>query len=211
MPTDRFYRLPKEKRQIIREAAIKEFARVPFERASINQIIQNADISRGSFYTYFSDKQDVVAFIFEDSSKEIKEHCRGLLKDNHGNVFYMMEKMFEYFLERLQTTTDMMNMARNIFSYQENANAMGFGGMPEISMGCDHTGPIYEIYEMVDRSGWRCNDQDEFGSLMTMCFSALMISMAQFYKFPDRKDEIHRLYKKELEILQYGVLEQGNN
>ena len=49
MPTERFYRLPEAKKQVIRQAAIKEFARVPFEKASINQIIQNADISRGSF------------------------------------------------------------------------------------------------------------------------------------------------------------------
>ena len=39
MPTERFYRLPEAKKQVIRQAAIKEFARVPFEKASINQII----------------------------------------------------------------------------------------------------------------------------------------------------------------------------
>ena len=50
MPTERFYRLPEVKRQAIREAALKEFARVPFEKVSINQIIRNADISRGSFF-----------------------------------------------------------------------------------------------------------------------------------------------------------------
>ena len=35
MPTERFYRLPEAKKQVIRQAAIKEFARVPFEKASI--------------------------------------------------------------------------------------------------------------------------------------------------------------------------------
>ncbi|MEW4411010.1 hypothetical protein [Clostridium sp. AN503] len=49
MPTERFYRLPEAKKQLIREAAIKEFSRVPYERASINQIIHNADISRAAF------------------------------------------------------------------------------------------------------------------------------------------------------------------
>ena len=36
MPTERFYRLPEMKRKIIREAAVKEFARVPYEKVSIN-------------------------------------------------------------------------------------------------------------------------------------------------------------------------------
>ena len=75
MPTERFYRLPEAKKQVIRQAAIKEFARVPFEKASINQIIQNADISRGSFYTYFEDKQDVVRYIFEDHAAQLKDYC----------------------------------------------------------------------------------------------------------------------------------------
>ena len=75
MPTERFYRLPEAKKQVIRQAAIKEFARVPFEKASINQIIQNADISRGSFYTYFEDKQDVVRYIFEDNARQMQECC----------------------------------------------------------------------------------------------------------------------------------------
>ena len=51
MPSERFWRLPEEKRQLIFEKAMDEFVRVPFEKASINQIIQKAGISRGSFYT----------------------------------------------------------------------------------------------------------------------------------------------------------------
>ena len=58
MPTERFYRLPKEKIEIIRNAAIHEFKRVPPVEASINRIVQEAEISRGSFYTYFEDKYD---------------------------------------------------------------------------------------------------------------------------------------------------------
>ena len=67
MPTERFYRLPEEKKRIIRDAAFKEFARVPIDKVSINQIIKEADISRGSFYTYFEDKWDLLGYIFEES------------------------------------------------------------------------------------------------------------------------------------------------
>ena len=91
MPTERFYRLPEAKKQVIRQAAIKEFARVPFEKASINQIIQNADISRGSFYTYFEDKQDVVRYIFEDNARQMQECCERELDKNDGNLFDMLE------------------------------------------------------------------------------------------------------------------------
>ena len=56
MPTERFLRLPKEKIEAIRIAAAKEFIRVPLEEASINRIVHDSNISRGSFYTYFEDK-----------------------------------------------------------------------------------------------------------------------------------------------------------
>ena len=69
-------RLPEQKKALIRSAAMKEFARVPFEKASINQIIHNAGISRGSFYTYFEDKSDVVQFLMEDMRRELQEFCR---------------------------------------------------------------------------------------------------------------------------------------
>ena len=66
MATERFFKLPAEKQKRILDAAREEFARVPFEEVSINQIIKNAGISRGSFYTYFEDKEDLIDFIFQE-------------------------------------------------------------------------------------------------------------------------------------------------
>ena len=66
MPTERFDRLAPDKKKAILQAAVVEFSRVPFEKVSINKIIKNADISRGSFYTYFEDKRDLLQFVFKD-------------------------------------------------------------------------------------------------------------------------------------------------
>lgn len=66
MPSSTFFRLPPEKQEKLLRAARKEFARVPFADASINRIIQAADISRGSFYMYFRDKGELF-FIFWSS------------------------------------------------------------------------------------------------------------------------------------------------
>ena len=73
MPTERFNKLPEEKKKAIRDAAMEECIRVPFEKVSINKIIQNAGISRGSFYTYFEDKRDVVRYIFSDTADKLKD------------------------------------------------------------------------------------------------------------------------------------------
>ncbi len=49
MPTERFYRLPEEKKGSICSAAVKEFARVPLDKVSINQIIKEAVYPEGVF------------------------------------------------------------------------------------------------------------------------------------------------------------------
>lgn len=208
MPTDRFYRLPEEKKQIIREAAIKEFARVPFEKASINQIIQNADISRGSFYTYFADKQDVVSFIFEDSKEQMKRQCEDSLNASGGDYFKMLKDLFEVFVETLQETKDMLNMVRNIFSYHENANVMGFGSAPDTMMEGDDGVGMNLLLQQIDTRNWRIKTPEDFGPLMTLGMASLMIALSQYYKCPEKLEQIRVWYDKKLEILRWGVYDR---
>jgi AcrR family transcriptional regulator len=63
MPKQTFFNLPDEKREVIINAAIDEFAEYGLENASTNRIVANSGISKGSFYQYFSDKQDVFDYL----------------------------------------------------------------------------------------------------------------------------------------------------
>ena len=65
MPSERFLRLPEEKRGLICRIAMDEFIHVPLEKVSINRIIQKAGISRGSFYTYFEDKRELLVWVLK--------------------------------------------------------------------------------------------------------------------------------------------------
>ena len=56
MPKDTFYNLSDEKREKILTAAKKEFARAGIKDSSIQKIIEDAKIPRGSFYQYFENK-----------------------------------------------------------------------------------------------------------------------------------------------------------
>ena len=63
MPKQTFFNLPDEKREVITNAAIDEFAEYGLENASTNRIVANSGISKGSFYQYFEDKQDVFMYL----------------------------------------------------------------------------------------------------------------------------------------------------
>lgn len=87
MSTERFEKLSKDKRQRILDASREEFARVPYEEASINQIIKNAGISRGSFYTYFEDKKDLLKYILKDEGEKNSHFMREIVLENRGDFW----------------------------------------------------------------------------------------------------------------------------
>ncbi|MEE1377337.1 MAG: TetR/AcrR family transcriptional regulator [Oribacterium sp.] len=87
MATERFLKLSQDKKDRILQAARHEFARVPFEDASINQIIREAGISRGSFYTYFEDKLDLLHYVFRDEGMRNEQYFRELLLRKQGNYW----------------------------------------------------------------------------------------------------------------------------
>jgi AcrR family transcriptional regulator len=77
VPKQTFLNLPEEKRQVIVDAAIEEFAEFGFEASSINRIVANSGISKGSFYQYFEDKMDVFKYLVDVIAKEKTEYYKG--------------------------------------------------------------------------------------------------------------------------------------
>jgi len=72
VPKNTFYNINPEKRKRIINIAIKEFKDSHYENASINNIIKNAGIPKGSFYQYFDGLADLYNYLIEHGS-EIKQ------------------------------------------------------------------------------------------------------------------------------------------
>ncbi len=87
MPKRTFFNLPMEKQETIIAAAKKEFSMHSYHDASINRIIKDAKIPRGSFYMYFENKEDVFYYILESFQSIIqKQVLQKLVKlDTKGN------------------------------------------------------------------------------------------------------------------------------
>ena len=66
MPSKTFYNLSQEKQQKIIDASKKEFSNNLYQDVSLNQIIKNSNISRGSFYMYFTDKEDLYFYLLNE-------------------------------------------------------------------------------------------------------------------------------------------------
>ena len=66
-----FERLPQEKRDRILLAARAEFIRYPYEKTSINRILAEAEVPKGSFHQYFDDKSDLFSCCICDVYKKL--------------------------------------------------------------------------------------------------------------------------------------------
>jgi TetR/AcrR family transcriptional regulator len=73
MPKSTFFNLPDDKRDLILEVAIDEFAGKEYESASISQIVARAGIAKGSFYQYFEDKRDLYFYLVELAAEEKRQ------------------------------------------------------------------------------------------------------------------------------------------
>lgn len=90
-----------EKKNQLIEAALNEFTNKTFDEASLNNIIKNAGMSKGSFYYHFKNKKELYTFIYVESgnakinflNKELK-NSKEEIKDK--NLFEIL-KLYGYF------------------------------------------------------------------------------------------------------------------
>lgn len=87
MPKQTYYNLDKDKKDRLIEACLEEFSSYTFTDASINRIIKNCDISRGSFYQYFENKEDCYMEILGMIAQEKYELFKDVVNDESQSVF----------------------------------------------------------------------------------------------------------------------------
>lgn len=109
MPTSTFFRLPEEKRQRLIEVAWEKFMDGSFSEVSINQIIESAGIPRGSFYQYFTGKEDLFFYLLGDLRQQFEELMEQLLTQAGGDLFELTGLAFDELLHRLRAGERTLN------------------------------------------------------------------------------------------------------
>jgi len=71
-----FEKLPEEKKARIMNASISEFAENDYETASMNTVVNQAGISKGSLFNYFQSKSILYNHIYELALREVKTYLR---------------------------------------------------------------------------------------------------------------------------------------
>lgn len=100
MPTKTYHNLPEEKRLQIEKAAIAEFAANPLQSASINAIVREAGIAKGSFYQYFENIDDLHGHILNIIYKKKIEVITSLPLDSSNlDTFRYLRRVLQAAVE----------------------------------------------------------------------------------------------------------------
>lgn len=100
LPSSTFLNLAPEKQEKLLSAAVREFTERPYNEVSINRIVREAGIPRGSFYMYFRDKEDLFHYLMEESINEMLMVFEEVLRSQGGDIFAALPAMYDHLQSR---------------------------------------------------------------------------------------------------------------
>lgn len=211
MPTERFFNLPDEKKQRITVAAAAEFSRVPFDQVSINQIIQAADIPRGSFYQYFGDKLDLLEFILRDCRTKVEQAALTALTETGGDLFSIFPAMLDAILDQgaeTQNARIFLNVFPNL-KLEDGGRIFPYFRLHALteSRGCG--AEIFQTYlSYLDGYLRQGIPLEDITDTLEILVAMLHYTVAQLYFYPKDQQRIRTHFDNKLAILKRGLLRE---
>jgi TetR/AcrR family fatty acid metabolism transcriptional regulator len=108
-------RKKKDKKELIRESAIKIFANEGYYNATVKMIAQEADIAVGTIYNYFANKREILNYIFKvEFGKRIGllNELRGQGKSLKEILTCFLKNHFSWLKDNSDTTTVLLQESR---------------------------------------------------------------------------------------------------
>ena len=121
MPKSTFYNLNIEKREKIEKAIRNEFGKKSFSKASISNIIEEANIPRGSFYQYFEDKEDAIKYVISNFIEVEKRQMKKILEENNGDIFETAIGIYKYIVDKNSDDQEII-LCKNILQTMKDEN-----------------------------------------------------------------------------------------
>lgn len=198
-----FYNLPITKRERIYQAIKTEFDRVPLDKISINSIIKEANISRGSFYQYFDDKGDLYDIFADKIMDSIKECFTNTLVKYKGDLFATTEEVMSLHFIKVSQPKAKSQMQKFVPGVSVNAKSI-------LDRICERSITYFnELIPNIDTRKFSFDNSPEdirilFEMLMSISKNAIF-----YVLFMDiDTDEAIKIFNKKLKIIKNGCLKK---
>ena len=205
MPSERFYRLPEDKRNKIRDACLNEYIRSGFDRASVGRLIKEAQISRGSFYTYFESRQDVMSYLHDEYAGEFYDCGRQCVEESNGDIWAMLEQFLERAIRLCERKQNREFLRNQLDSGERNTLLLQLCGMaPDICGNSRRRTLQQQIYERCVGVSMRAMSWERFTAFFDLAMTCIGMEIARFFDgIP--LDEVREHFRAREEVLRCGV------
>ena len=197
MPTSTFFRLPQEKRLRLTEAAWEEFTKVDYASASINKIIQEAHIPRGSFYQYFADKEELFRYLLGGMRKDLVAGLRTMLDQTGGDLYGLPLAIFDRFVSRRGSPEPAVRRCIRVMQLNKSM---------DLQWMLDDRRCLFaqEIRERARLDVLREQDEEYVQLVFSLLVAVLAVSIMEALSRPEEREEQRRRLESRVKIIQYG-------
>jgi AcrR family transcriptional regulator len=206
MPKETFFNLPEEKRDLICQVAIGEFAAYPYARASINRIVAGAGIAKGSFYQYFENKQDLFLYLLQLVAEEKLGYLAPLLHNPGQHDFFTLLR--ELSRAGIQFAVDNPRYA------EISKKLLASKGTPIYKEVMQHNLPVgYELFEGLMQDGIlrgeiRADIDVQMLAQMITTLHALVVEYHLEHFGPEYDETMMETIDQFLDFLRHGIAEE---
>ena len=202
MPTERFMKLPEEKKNKILQGAKKEFTRVPFEQTSIKNIVEGAEIARGSFYQYFTSKEDLLQYMMKDDMDNLDNFIREKLQESKGDIFEAYLAIYDYMTKKAWKDKDLQFYKRLIENAKVVEDESSILRIPK-----DIKGPFHkeEFIRLIDTSKLQIQNEEDLHIVIQMLYLITRKALVNNFKYQST-EKARKEYLKMIDYLKNGVL-----
>ena len=201
MPNPTFFHLPEAKRKRLMDAVWQEFSSVSYIDASINKIIQTAEISRGSFYQYFSGKQDVFTYILQTIIDGTRNMFQAQLTVHNNDLFAAILGMYDTLLwKRSKSRRDpAYDRVRTLFQLNTDLDMRQFTELLDQDAMADNTN------QLLAATGYRLQSPLQCQALIHMLLSIGLANAADTLRHPSHESHNRQLLDSQLELIRLGL------
>lgn len=198
-----FYNLPITKRERIYQAIKTEFDRVPLDKISINSIIKEANISRGSFYQYFDDKGDLYDIFADKIMDSIKEYFTNTLVKYKGDLFATTEEVMSLHFIKVSQPKAKSQMQKFVPGVSVNAKSI-------LDRICERSITYFnELTPNIDTRKFSFdNSPEDIRILFEMLMSISKNAIFDVLFMDIDTDEAIKIFNKKLKIVKNGCLKK---
>lgn len=194
-----FYNLPKEKQQRIIKASIDEIIGNSYDKISINKIVKNAVISRGSFYQYFDQKSDLFELIMQNFTSELKNKFIDIMISNKGDILLAALDIFD-FMANSPTLIEYSNLLKALFTVKR----VDIEFFDTKKCECDKTF-VEKLKSLINTEMYNTDCEDNINYIINIVASILFRHIFELFVIGSNKNEVRKNLNCVLMLIKNGI------